>query len=100
MNYVIAALAVTALCTYLPKFLMFLIPAERFKSRFLLSFFHYIPFAVLGAMTFPAIFFATDSLVASAVGAAVAVVLSLFERRMITVALGAILATALCLLIF
>ena len=51
-------------------------------------------------MTFPAIFFATDSLIASAVGAAVAVVLSLFERRMITVALGAILATALCLLIF
>ena len=100
MNYVIAALAVTALFTYLPKFLMFLIPAERFKSRFLLSFFHYIPFAVLGAMTFPAIFFATDSLIASAVGAAVAVVLSLFERRMITVALGAILATALCLLIF
>ena len=75
MNYVIAALAVTALCTYLPKFLMFLIPAERFKSRFLLSFFHYIPFAVLGAMTFPALFFAT-------------------------VARGAILATALCLLIF
>ncbi len=100
MGYIVAALAVTALCTYLPKFLMFLIPAERFKNRFLLSFFHYIPFAVLGAMTFPAIFFATDNLIASAAGAVTAIVLSLCERKMITVALGSILVTALCLFLF
>ncbi len=48
------------------------------KSRFLRSFLYYMPFAVLGAMTFPAILYATATPWSALAGFAVALLLSWF----------------------
>ena len=58
------------------------------KSRFLRSFLHYVPYACLTAMTFPAILSSTDSMISGAAAFLVAVVLALLNQKLILVALG------------
>ena len=55
----------------------------------------YVPYAVLGAMTFPAILYSTSHLVSAAVGLAVSVLLAWFGRGLLTVALSACAAVYL-----
>ena len=62
---------------------------RKINSRFFRSFLHYIPYAVLSAMTVPAIFYTTDNIWTAAAGTAVAVVLAFFEMPLIVVALAA-----------
>lgn len=54
--------------TYLTRVLPLLIFKQRIRNRFMRSFLAYIPYAVLAAMTFPAVFFAVDCLPAAAAG--------------------------------
>ena len=68
-------LLVMAGVTYLIRMLPLAAIRSKVKSPFVRSFLYYVPYAVLGAMTFPAVFSATGSLTASAIGAAVALVL-------------------------
>ena len=65
---------------------------SKVKSPFVRSFLYYVPYAVLGAMTFPAVFSATGSLTASAIGAAVALVLGWMGKSLLTVAAAACVA--------
>ncbi|MBO7634612.1 MAG: AzlD domain-containing protein [Lachnospiraceae bacterium] len=80
-------LAVMALTTYAVRALPFTAFAGKIKSRFFRSFLYYIPYAVLTAMTLPAILYSTGNIVSAAVGLAVAVVLSIMEKDLMTVAL-------------
>ncbi len=82
-------IAVMAGVTYLIRMLPLAIFKTKINSRFLRSFLYYVPYAVLGAMTFPAILFSTSSLLSAAGGFAVALVLAYFERSLLTVALSA-----------
>ena len=89
-------IAVMAGVTYLIRMLPLAIFKTRINSRFLRSFLDYVPYAVLGAMTFPAILFSTSTLPSAIVGFLVALVLAFFERSLLTVALsacGAVLLT-------
>lgn len=91
-------LAVTAGVTYLVRALPLVLVKGKIKNRFILSFLHYIPYAVLSVMTVPAIFYATGDLLSAAVGFAVAVVLAFFGKSLLTVAAaacGAVLAVQL-----
>ena len=54
------------------------------------SFLYYIPYAVLTAMTFPAIFYSTGYVISAAIGTATAIVLAYFNRGLLTVAIGAV----------
>ena len=56
------------------------------KSRFLRSFLFYVPYACLTAMTVPAIFTCTQSPVSAIAGFAVAIVLGLRNKGLMTVA--------------
>ena len=82
-------LAVTAGVTYLVRALPLVLVKGKLKNRFILSFLHYIPYAVLSVMTVPAIFYATGERVSAAVGFAVAVGLSLLNKSLLTVAAAA-----------
>ena len=53
MNFLVY-LVVTAGTTYLVRMLPLVLMKGRIKNRFLLSFLHYIPYAVLSVMTVPA----------------------------------------------
>ena len=82
-------LIVMAGMTYLIRMLPLVLCKEKIKSRFIRSFLYYIPYAVLSAMTIPAIFYSTGYLLSAWLGLAVAVVLALFEKKLLTVAVGA-----------
>ena len=80
---------VMAVVTYLIRMLPFTLIRGRVKSRFLRSLLYYIPYAVLAAMTFPSIFYATGNTLTAAAGTAVALVLAYFRMPLIVVALAA-----------
>ena len=82
-------LAVMALVTYLIRMIPFTLFRKEIRSTFFRSFLAYVPYAVLGAMTFPSIFFATASLPSAIAGTVVALILAFFRRSLLTVAVGA-----------
>jgi len=88
-------LAVIALVTYLIRMLPFTLFRREIKSTFFRSFLVYVPYAVLGAMTFPAILYSTSHLASAAVGLAVSVILAWFGRGLLTVAVSACAAVYL-----
>ena len=85
----VAYLAVMAGVTYLIRMLPFTLFRQRIRSRFMRSFLAYIPYAVLAAMTIPAIFYSTGSTLTALVGTGVALVLAYFNCPLIVVALAA-----------
>ncbi|NLU42713.1 MAG: AzlD domain-containing protein, partial [Firmicutes bacterium] len=54
MDRIAAAVILMAIITYLPRVAPMILVKGRLKSRFLQSFLYYVPYAALGAMTFPA----------------------------------------------
>ena len=82
-------IAIMAGVTYLIRMIPFTVFQKKIRSRFVLSFLHYVPYAVLSAMTIPAIFYSTGSMVTAAAGTVVAIVLAYFEEPLIVVALAA-----------
>ena len=66
-------LAVMAVVTYLIRMLPMTAFRRPIRSRFIQSFLTYIPYAVLGAMTFPDVMYSTGDLRTAAAGVLVAV---------------------------
>lgn len=82
-------IAVMAVVTYLIRMIPFAFFRKKIKSRFFRSFLYYIPYAVLSAMTIPAIFYSTGNIVTAIAGTVTAFVLSYFNLPLIVVALSA-----------
>ena len=82
-------IATMALTTYLIRVLPLTIFRKPIKSRFLRSFLHYVPYACLTAMTFPAILTSTATVISGAAALVVAVVLAYRGRSLLTVSLAA-----------
>ena len=72
--------------TYLIRMIPFTLFRKKIRSRFFRSFLYYIPYAVLTAMTFPAVLFAAGNIIAAAVGFAIAIVFALRGKGLTTVA--------------
>ena len=85
-------IAVMAVPTYLIRMIPLTIIRKKIKNRFLLSFLFYMPYAVLGAMIFPAILYSTSSIYSAVIGFAAAIALSYMQKSLITVALLSSLA--------
>ena len=82
-------LLVMAGVTYLIRMIPLAAIRGKVKSVFLQSFLYYVPYAVLGAMTFPAIIYSTGSIPAACGGLIVALLLAWKEKSLLTVALCA-----------
>ena len=82
-------IAVMAGVTYLVRMVPLMVFRKKIKSQYIQSFLYYVPYAVLGAMTVPAVFYATGNTVSAAVGLAAAFILAFFGRSLIVVALSA-----------
>lgn len=89
-------LLVTAGTTYLVRMLPLVLMRKKITNRFVLSFLHYIPYAVLSVMTIPAIFFATGQVLPAAVGFVVAVALAWRGGSLVQVAAASCGAVLLC----
>ena len=88
-RYQILAVLVMALFTYLP--LTFF--RKKITSQFINSALYYLPYAVLGALTFPGVFNSTPNLVESCAGILVAIFFSYKGKGLVFVAVAAILAS-------
>jgi branched-subunit amino acid transport protein len=81
-----------AVVTYLIRMLPFVLFRKEIKSTFIKSFLYYVPYAVLGAMTVPWIFYATDSFYTALAGFLAALITALQNRSLLTVAACACIA--------
>ena len=77
-----------AVTTYLIRVLPLTVFRKPIKSRFLKSFLHYVPYACLTAMTFPAILTATESVISGAAALIVGVVLAFRGKSLLTVSVA------------
>lgn len=93
MNIERALLAVIlmALVTYIPRALPITLFRREIKSVRIKSFLNYVPYAVLGALTFPDVFESTGNVITALCGTLVAFLLAYFKRSLVIVAVGAIL---------
>lgn len=96
--YVLISIFIMVLGTYLPRMLPLVIFRKTIESQFIKSFLAYVPYAVLGAMTFPAILFSTSSesgfsllhFLGGLAGLVVALVLAYSKRSLLLVAVSAV----------
>ncbi len=86
-------LIVMAVTTYLVRMIPFTLFRKKLEKPAIKAFFDYIPYTVLSAMTFPAILYATGSIISAVIGFVVALILGFCERSLIVVAVGACLAS-------
>lgn len=82
-------LIVMAGVTYLIRVIPLVLIRKKITSRFLKSFLYYVPYTVLSAMTFPAIFYATNHRISAVAACLTAILLALRRRGLIVVAIGA-----------
>ncbi len=82
-------LLVMAGVTYLIRMIPLTLFQKKIRSPFIKSFLFYVPYAVLSAMTIPAIFSSTASLWSALAGVAAATWLAFREKGLLTVALAA-----------
>ena len=82
---------VMALTTYLIRVIPMTLFRRPLKSRFLRSFLHYVPYACLTAMTFPAILSATANIWSALAGFIIAVFLAYRGKSLLRVSLFACL---------
>ncbi|MEG1741724.1 MAG: AzlD domain-containing protein [Acetivibrio sp.] len=82
-------LIIMAGTTYFIRVIPFILCRGKVKSRFLKSFLAYVPYTVLGAMTFPAIFYATTTLYSAIAGLIITIIQALRKKSLIVVALSA-----------
>lgn len=85
-----------AVVTYITRVLPIVIVKSKLKSKFLRSFLYYVPFAVLGAMTFPGILYSTSFLYSAAIGLGTALILAYFELDLMKVAVTTIFVVYIC----
>ncbi len=78
--------------TYIIRMIPFTLVRGKIKSAYIQSFLYYVPYAVLGAMTFPFILYSTGSLLTGIAGTAVAFLLAFRRCSLLTVAAASALA--------
>ena len=77
-----------AVPTYLIRMLPLTFFRKPIKSRFIRSFLHYVPYACLTAMTFPAILTSTASVLSGAAALIAAVVLAFRGKSLLVVSIA------------
>lgn len=87
--YIIGGIAIMALMTYIIRVSPMVFFRKKIENVRVKSFLYYVPYTVLAAMTFPAIFSSTASQVGAIAGCIVAVVLAYLKKGLLVVALGA-----------
>lgn len=87
--YAILAMAVAMfICRVVPLFVF----KNKIKNKFLNSVFAYIPYAVLTSLTFPEVFKSTGNPLSAIIGVITAVILSYFEKGLVTVLVSSTVA--------
>ena len=81
-----------AVVTYLIRVIPLVLIKKKIENRFVQSFLYYVPYTCLSAMTVPAVFYATQSILSAAAGFVVAFLVALKEKSLVVVASVACIA--------
>lgn len=100
LKYAFTAVLLMALVTYLPRVLPLVVFRKEIKSNYVKSFLYYVPYAVLGALTFPDIFYSTGNFATALCGTIVALILAYKDKGLVVVAIGAIITVYITGFIF
>lgn len=92
----ISLIAVMAVVTYVIRALPITVFRKEIKSKWLKSFLYYIPYAVLGAMTFPAIFFSTGSVLSATLGLVGVLVTAYLNKGLMAAAVVSVVIAYVC----
>ncbi|MCR4717611.1 MAG: AzlD domain-containing protein [Lachnospiraceae bacterium] len=90
LNY-LSYLLVMAIVTYLVRTLPFIVFRTKVDNKLVKSFLYYVPYAVLGSMTFPVIIYSTGNIYSGIVATSVGLVLAYKGKSMVFVAVVACL---------
>ena len=90
-TYILSCIFIMAIVTYIIRVTPMVLFRKKIKNKWIQSFLYYVPYVVLAAMTFPAVFFSTGSTLSAVGGLIVAVILAYLRRGLLTVACGAAL---------
>ena len=93
--YFLLALLMTAGVTYLIRLLPIIFVRKRITNTFIKSFLHYVPYAVLSTLAFPAVLYCTDNMISCAVAAVVCAVLAYKGSKLFTCMLGSVVTVLL-----
>lgn len=85
-------IGVMAAVTYLIRVIPLTVFRKKIENRYIRSFLYYVPYTCLTAMTFPAILYATESVVSALAGVTAAAVFAFRDKSLVTVAAAACLA--------
>ena len=85
-------IGVMVLVTYLIRVIPLTVFRKKIENRYIRSFLYYVPYTCLTAMTFPAILYATASVISALAGVAAAAVFAFRDRSLVMVAAAACLA--------
>ena len=88
---VLISIIVMAVVTYIPRVFPLVVFRRPINNVYIRSFLHYVPYAVLSALTFPSFLWSTGSVVTAAAGTLTAILLAYFEQSLVVVAVAAIL---------
>lgn len=99
-GYIIVGIAIMALMTYAIRVSPMIIFRKKIENVRIKSFLYYIPYTVLAAMTFPAIFSSTASSKGAMAGCFVAVLLAYLKKGLLVVAVGAAVTVYVVSMIF
>lgn len=91
----VIGVVIMAIVTYIPRVLPVSIFTRDIKSRYIKSVLYYVPYAVLSALTFPAIFYSTGNEITAILGTIVALLLAYFECGLVVVAVAAMVTVFL-----
>lgn len=91
MSKILICVVIMAVVTYIPRVLPIILMRRKIKSKFIKNFLDYTPYAVLGALTFPDIFYSTGNYYSAVAGTVVAIILGCFKQSLVVVAIAAII---------
>lgn len=100
MNKFLIMALIMASITYTLRVLPITLIRKKVKSPYINAFLNYVPFAILGALTIPDVFYSTQDIASAVLGTIVALVVAYMGRGLLTVAVSAIVTVLVYGLIF
>lgn len=99
-SYLLFGVVIMAVFTYLPRMLPLTFFRKEITSPFIQSLLYYVPYAVLSALTFPSILYATGNIYSAIAGCIVAIYFAYKNKGLVFVAIVAMITVYLVSLFF
>ena len=100
MTKTLIMVVIMASITYILRVMPITLIRKKIKSPYIKAFLNYVPFAILGALTIPDVFYSTQDMTSAILGTIVALVVAYTGRGLLTVTIAAIVTVLLYGFIF